>query len=143
MSGQNGSNESIILLEWTTPMNESIVAFNIYRAEISDKSKESNLKELTFINIGSTEKLSFIDELERIEIGTSKDFYYYISSLSNDGTELGKSNLTKVTVSVRNPETRKTKMETINYVWQSQNNMHEDWMQNEFAELNLAIIAVY
>lgn len=116
MSGQNGSNESIILLEWTTPMNESIVAFNIYRAEISDKSKESNLKELTFINIGSTEKLSFIDELERIEIGTSKDFYYYISSLSNDGTELGKSNLTKVTVSVRNPETRKTKMETINYV---------------------------
>jgi len=103
---------NIVSLEWTAPTNENIKVFNIYKAEINDKSLDSNPADLSFVNIGATKEFSFIDKIEMIKPGKVRNFYYYVMAIGKNGKEIGQSNLSKVTISTDNTETAKHKMKT-------------------------------
>lgn len=80
-------------LEWTAPKNEEFKSFNIYRAMISEKSKDINPSNLSFEMIGSTKDQIYVDELEKIKSAKGRDFCYYIAIVGKDGKENGKSNV--------------------------------------------------
>jgi len=91
--------DNIVSLKWNARNMENVEAFNIYRTEISNESKDSNLSDMDFMNIGATKEFSFVDKLKMIKPGSTKSFYYYVSAVDNDGKEIGQTNLSKVTVS--------------------------------------------
>jgi len=114
-----------VTLEWTAPTSESVVAFNIYRAPITNLKKEnmSNSKssktiepsDLSFKKIGSTKDLKYIDKLEKVIPGKSGSFYYYVASVSKDGKETNKSGFTKVEMTTSQSQSSEKKLKTDDY----------------------------